>query len=297
MATFGNLIDRTLREWLSPADSQPLATTISAAMTDSATTLSYNGALLSAEEEDLLGPGTVVEVGTELIRVGAVEAASDNLTGLKRGYQGTTAAAHSSGDELTIGPVFPRQVVWDALADAIAGLYPTLAWYKTSAAITTPTSGLHTPTETDIEQPVRFTYQKAGNYGTGAAQLINYGGDKLIFPGVPGGAVGYLLYRARFPRPTAEVQDLETDLGLELSWQQLLMVSAVAYLVAHGDVDVSHVEFLTQQLAVQGYPPRTATAIQRSLLQYRETLLQQARGQQLATHPMAIIQHGAATGW
>ncbi len=297
MATFGNLIDRTLREWLNPPDSQPLVTTITAAMTAGATSVTYNPDLISAEEEDLLGPGTSVEVGTELIRVGAVDAGTNTISALRRGYAGTTAAAHSSGDDLTISPSWPRQVVWDVLADAIAGLYPTLAWYRTSAAITVPTSGLHTPTETDIEQPVRFTYERLGNYGTGAAQLIQYGGDKLAFPGVPGGAVGYLLYRARFPRPTAEADDLETALGLELSWQQLLMVSAVAYLIAHRDIDAAHTEFLTEQLGIQGFPVTSAARVQRALLQYREQLLQQARGQQLATYPVTIEHHGAATGW
>ena len=88
MSTFGNLITRTYREYLRPVEEQePLS---QVANTDSVTggtgisaagtTLQYQAGLFTPEEEELIGSGAVLEVGTELMMVEDINSVAREIT-------------------------------------------------------------------------------------------------------------------------------------------------------------------------------------------------------------------------
>ena len=74
MATFGELIDRTYREYLRPVEEQePLSQvantdsiTGGTGLTAAGTTLQYKSGLFTPEEEELIGAGSVLEIDQEL---------------------------------------------------------------------------------------------------------------------------------------------------------------------------------------------------------------------------------------
>ena len=125
MSNIGNLVDRTYREYLEPMDDLVSYTTLSTGINNSVTTLTFNGDLLSVEEEDAMDAGTVIEINQELMLCTDLNAVTNTVT-VTRGARGTTAAAHTAGDLIKISPPFPRKNVFDAVCDQIKNLYPTL---------------------------------------------------------------------------------------------------------------------------------------------------------------------------
>ena len=123
--TIADLINRTYREYLEPVDSVESYSYITSGISDSATSITYDGNLFSVEEEDALDAGAIIEIGQELMYTTALNAPTNTIT-VKRGQRGTTAAAHSSGDLIKIAPAFPRKNIYDAIVDQIKNLYPTL---------------------------------------------------------------------------------------------------------------------------------------------------------------------------
>ena len=65
--------------------------------------------------------GSIIEIGTELMYVFSVNATNNDAT-VKRGFRGTTAAAHFQGDLVTVNPKFPAQQVLDAINDQLNDL-------------------------------------------------------------------------------------------------------------------------------------------------------------------------------
>lgn len=71
-------------------------------------------------------PAGVLEIGRELLAVRQYDATTGTVSLFPwgRGHRGTTAAAHSAGDLVTVAPRFPRQRILEALNQAVAGAVP-----------------------------------------------------------------------------------------------------------------------------------------------------------------------------
>ena len=95
--TIGDLVDRTFREYLEPMDDLVSYTTLTSGINATVTSITFNGDLLSVEEEDALDAGTVIEIGQELMIATDLNAVTNTVT-VTRGARGTTAATHSAGD-------------------------------------------------------------------------------------------------------------------------------------------------------------------------------------------------------
>ena len=105
------LIDRVYREYLEPMDDLQPYTLLTSGLTDSATTVSFNGDLLTQEEEDIMEAGSVIEIGQELMLCKTLDTVNDQVE-VVRGVRGTTATTHTSGDIMKIAPPFPRKNVF-----------------------------------------------------------------------------------------------------------------------------------------------------------------------------------------
>ncbi len=117
MSTAGALITRASRQLLSGTveERNELATTVTSA--DTSIVLTYD---LGGFRE-----GSVIEIESELMYVWASATATKTLT-VQRGFDGTTAVAHTAGALAVVNPRFPRQQMFDALNADIDDLSSTV---------------------------------------------------------------------------------------------------------------------------------------------------------------------------
>jgi hypothetical protein len=113
MTTAATVIDRTLRQLLSGTVEarNKLVSTITSSDTSVTVTYALEG----------LRVGQVFEIDSELFYIWAADTGTRTLT-VQRGYNGTTAAAHTAGAIVTVNPRFPRAQCLESLNDEISDL-------------------------------------------------------------------------------------------------------------------------------------------------------------------------------
>ena len=100
--------------------------------------ITTSGLTLSVASTDNIGKG-IIEIDDEMMWVDSYDRQSNTVTiaPFGRGYNATTAAAHSANAKITIAPTYPRQAVKRAINDTINSVYP-----KVFAVGSTPVSFL-----------------------------------------------------------------------------------------------------------------------------------------------------------
>ena len=155
MAAVSTLVDRIYRDFLNKPDDLSAFSRLEGAINNSVTSLTYENNLFSAEEENLLGNGALIEIDQELMLVTSANTSTRTLT-VSRGYAGTDAASHADEVNLYVNPTFPRKSVFDALADNIERLYPSL-YNVTTTNVTSNSTFAEVPATTEavvlIEYP------------------------------------------------------------------------------------------------------------------------------------------------
>ena len=119
------LVNRVYREYLEPNDDVQSFTYLTSAIDNTATSIVYNNTVITSEEEDAMSAGNFFEINRELMLITAIDTASTTLT-VMRGARGTDKDSHGINTLIKINPPFPRKNVFDAVADQITNLYPTL---------------------------------------------------------------------------------------------------------------------------------------------------------------------------
>jgi hypothetical protein len=113
MTTAAVVIDRTLRQLLSGTVE---------ARNKLTTTLTSNGTSVVVDYPlEGLRSGQVCEIDSELMYIWATDVATKTLT-VQRGFNNTTAAAHTAGAVITINPRFPRAQILEAVNDELSDL-------------------------------------------------------------------------------------------------------------------------------------------------------------------------------
>jgi hypothetical protein len=292
MSTVGELIDRVYRDYLEAPDDQPVVVTVTAPVTATATEVSYDDSVLAPDEEDLLAPGVLAEIGTELVRITEVDPETNALT-VTRGVNGTVPAAISANAEMTLAPLFPRQTVFDAVADNVVALYPDLARVETTT-ITAASSPVAIPGEMlAIRSAVRLS---SSTVVPVAVELLrsyplSATGIAVQFTGrVPTGESVYLTYETTFDRPTVETDDL-ADFGVEPAWERIVVVGAAAQVIAGRSIEQFSAEFITEQLEREGLPVGAPQQVRDGLVRYHRFLLDQARRGSRAGRTTMVVLH------
>lgn len=113
MTTAATVIDRTLRQLLS--GTIEVRNKLASSVDSSATSVTVTYDLES------LRAGQVCEIDSELMYIWAADVATKTLT-VQRGFNGTTAAAHTSGAIVTANPRFPRAQILESLNDELRDL-------------------------------------------------------------------------------------------------------------------------------------------------------------------------------
>ena len=292
MAAVSTLVDRIYRDFLNKPDDLSAFSRLDGAMSDTTgTTLTYESGLFSSEEENLLGNGALVEVDQELMLVTAANTSTRTLT-VSRGYAGTTAATHADNTNVFINPTFPRKSVFDAVADNIVRLYPTL--YNVTTVNVTSNSTYQEVPATTVEVLTSYVQNATGDKFTSAGieLLRNFAPSStntaVQFYNTSLGKTVYLVVKRKFVRPTAETDDLATTCFLEDEYEQIVMVGAVADIVGATDVDASTQEFITEKLAADNYPVGSGERLRNALLRLRSLLIDEARGNLRSLYPAPV---------
>ena len=194
MAAVSTLVDRIYRDFLNKPDDLAAFSRLDGAITDSDTSLTYEDGLFSVEEENLLEAGALVEIDQELMLVTDANPSTRVLT-VSRGYAGTTAAAHSDKDNIFLNPTFPRKSVFDAVADNIVRLYPSL-YNVTTTNVTSNSTYAEVPAST-VEVLTSYVQNASGEQYTSA-------GIELLRDFPPSTTNTCLLYTSPSPRDVEE---------------------------------------------------------------------------------------------
>ena len=315
------LVERVYREYLEPMDDLQPYTLLTSSLTDSADTVSFNGDLLTQEEEDIMEAGSIIEIGQELMLCKTLSTTLDTVE-VVRGVRGTTATTHTSGDTIKIAPPFPRKVVFDAVCDQIKNLYPTLFAVETKT-VTAKTGYIPMSGATDnyLVQPIKaisqYTDFSAGSDETGiiyagvAVELVdlpnpftytdadgnsqtitytNNGPNKvnaIQVYNVNSGHTVFVTFKKKFVEPTAEDNTL-AEIGLENEYEPIIMAGVAAQVMAGRDIPTATSDYITDQMSTTNFPVNSAANIRSSLLRYQGDLIEQARKDLRARYPEPV---------
>ena len=291
MAAVSTLVDRIYRDFLNKPDDLAAFSRLDGAITDSATSLTYEDGLFSVEEENLLEAGALVEIDQELMLVTDANPSTRVLT-VSRGYAGTTAAAHSDKDNIFLNPTFPRKSVFDAVADNIVRLYPSL-YNVTTTNVTSNSTYAEVPAST-VEVLTSYVQNASGEQYTSAGiELLrdfppSSTNTAVQFYNTTNGKTVHLVVKRKFVRPTDETSDLETVCLIAPEYEQIIMVGAVADIMGATDVDASTQEFITEKLAAESYPVGSGERLRNALLRLRSLLIDEARGNLRSLYPAPV---------
>ena len=318
------LVNRVYREYLEPNDDVQSFTYLTTAIDNTATSIVYNNTVITSEEEDAMSAGNFIEINRELMLITAIDTASTTLT-VMRGARGTDKDSHGINTLIKINPPFPRKNVFDAVADQITNLYPTLYAVETVEAtsgtgytllgsysspgtnnyLVTPIKAISQYTDWSagsdqtgltfkgvavemIDLPNPFTYTDS----TSTERTITYttGPDvvhALQFSGIASGHTCYVTFKKKFVQPTAETDTLAT-IGLEDEYEPIIMAGVAAHMLSGRDIPAATTEFVTDQLGTANFPVGAASNIRNGLLSYQATLLEQAKKDLKARYPEPV---------
>ena len=330
--TIRDLVDRTFREYLEPSDELNSYTAVASAMTSSATTLSFDADLLTQEEEDVMDAGTVLEIDQELLYCTGLDTVNNFVT-VVRGVRGTTADSHDIGAIVKIAPSFTRLAVFNAIKDQINNLFPTLFAVETKelsastgytligtqdapgdsnylvsilSAISQYTDFASGSDSTGVsflpvtcslvELPNPFTFTDAD----GVSRTITYStGPNVVhavqFSGIAQGQTAFVTFKKKFIEPTAESNSL-SSIGLEQEYEPIIMAGVAAQMMSGRDIPSATTQYITEQMAISGYPVGSSNSIRNSLLQYQQLLINQARKYLRAKYPESVSVDGLVYG-
>lgn len=298
--TVGNLIDRLQRDYLYPPTERPLEARVTSTLAAAATTLTLDDGWLPAEAAGSIGPGTIIEAGSELIRVRDYNDTTRVFTNLERGAFGTTDVEHTGPFFVTFNPPYTRLRCFDAIADSIVALWPWL-FGVTSQEITTQAGYIEVPA--DVEEVIEVRYRDSvytddtlTTWPEGAFEFIRRApftdttGKAIVLYGVPTARTAYVTYRHRFSRPTAESHDITaTGNDMEEAWADVILLGALLRVLGTTSIVGSRIQSsITDALESQGFPPAEGERLDRHLVRVYEYLLQTHAARLKITDPGGI---------
>jgi hypothetical protein len=232
MTTFADLVAETSSSLHSYTGVQEQVAWLTADVTSTDTTLPIAGAETATRG--------VTEIGDELVYVHTTTATGLSIAPFGRGYRGTTAAAHSLNDQVTIDPAWPRFEIKRAINQAIANLYPTLYRVKTyDFQLDSVAVGYEIPS--DVEQVLKLEWQQNGdpyklwqpifNWSVDVSSPGSSTGKMLnLFEGVSPGSMCRMVYQAKFGSLINDSDTLES-VGLGDNHIDLIVYAVAARMV------------------------------------------------------------------
>ena len=289
MTTIGQLVDSVFRRYLEPPDGQPATSRFATALPIGDTSFKI-GRFDIREDEELLRQGSVIEAGSELMRVTSY---NDNgkLVTVLRAQFGTEQENHAIDDQIKLSPPYPRSEVLAAVGQNVTSLYPRL-WTVTTEVLGSAGQGVY-PLDDDLAVEVIEVYESAGgpkihnHHGRIISTHPRTGGRALQLNNCTLSSV-WARYRRRMAVPTSEAQTLE-DVGVDEVWANVVMVGAAADILAGRDITAAHVEWVGGVLQAENIPVGTRGQIALSLARYRELLIDRFAKEMAAEDSNSIV--------
>lgn len=271
--TVGDLVNRVYNEWLQPSEEQPTRLTLNADITSSATSLTYTDEMISTEEEELIGPGTVVEINGELILIRAISPTTNTMSSLVRGAQGTIKKSHKAGSIIFVAPNWPRKVILDAVSDSIDDLWPRL-YYTDTLENVSVIKGKYAEVPSETERVLKVFNSKGIELGYQfrSSFPLSSTGKAIILWDVGPVDIDYVL---RPIRPDYEHQSLD-EINVKSSWSGVIALGAVLNVISVRDIESLSTAFLTERLESELVRPNTAQDLRQALTQHYEYRIQKA---------------------
>jgi hypothetical protein len=240
VSTTAQIITRTQRQLLSGVVEE--RNKLSATITATATSCVLTYDLGSVRQ------GSVIEIGSEQVYVWDVIEVSKTLT-IERGFNGTTAAAHTGGSVCTINPRFPRNQILEAVNDELADLSsPVNGLFQVKNLDLTYNSSnrqMNLPGALDIIDliDVRYRYRADDYKQVSSYKLLRNMPTKdfgstfglQIDSDVSNGDIR-ITYKAPFGRVLAEADDLQNISGFPVVAEDILVIGSQIRLMAPREV-------------------------------------------------------------
>jgi len=259
MSTAGALITRASRQLLSGTveERNKLATTVTSA--DTSIVLSYD---LGGFRE-----GSVIEIDSELMYVWTALSATKTLE-VQRGYDGTTAAAHTAGAVAVVNPRFPRQQMLDALnadlddlSSTVNGLFRVVAQdisYNGSDRQINLTSASGVIDLLDVrlryladDYPVIRKVRLQRNLPT--ADFAS--GIAIVFDEAVMAGTLRVVTKREFTRVTAEANDMQTVAFLPVSCEDIIEMGVILRMMNGREIKRNFIESQGDTRRSEEVPP------------------------------------------
>jgi hypothetical protein len=259
MSTAGALITRASRQLLSGTveERNKLATTVTSA--DTSIVLSYD---LGGFRE-----GSVIEIDSELMYVWTALSATKTLE-VERGYDGTTAAAHTVGAIAVVNPRFPRQQMLDALnadlddlSSTVNGLFRVVAQdisYNGSDRQINLTSASGVIDLLDVrlryladDYPVIRKVRLQRNLPT--ADFAS--GIAIVFDEAVMAGTLRVVTKREFTRVTAEANDMQTIAFLPVSCEDIIEMGVILRMMNGREIKRNFIESQGDTRRSEEVPP------------------------------------------
>lgn len=273
MSTVSQLITRAQRQLLSGVVEE--RNRLDGAITATQTTLTIEF------EPGPIRKGTVIEIDSELMYVWAVASGARSVT-VERGFNGTTAAAHSDNTVIISNPRFPRAQILEAFNDDLDDLStPANGLYRVKT-VDIQYNGtdrmVNLPSNNDvidiIDVRIRYTeddypairrYQLVRNlptkdFSSGTALTINEetrSGDVRV------------TYKAPFTRMSRESDDVQAVAGFPLSAEDILIMGAQIRLMSPREIKRNFTESQGDTRRAQEVPAGAVANSINSLIRLR----------------------------
>jgi len=280
VSTLTQIADEVLLNLTSYGMVQPKLAQVSGALDASTTTVTVSSVIGIAAS-------TMVEVGTELMYVLNVDPTNKQLT-VVRGHLSTTAAGHADGSLLNANPLWPRQMVFNAINDAIIGSYPML-WAIDQVTLTpspvvrsyTMDSSVADVYEVAIQDPVTLEWQVMSKwrFDNNRKKLFIQAWLNPVFP----------LQVTFFKRPIAlsPTDDLTLS-GLQASAKKYVVAQVSADLVSRMDNQRLQVNYASADDMDPNRPFGVAAKVTQTLQALANLELQNERKRLTASYPPVI---------
>ena len=290
MTTAATILNRVSRQLLSGTVEE--RNKLAANINDSATSvvLSY----------DLGGfrAGSVFELESELIYIWDADTSSKTLT-VERGFNGTTASAHTSGVLATLNPRFPRAQMFDSLNADIDDLSSTAngLFKVTTLALTYNGSDrqINLTDATNVLEliDVRLRYEPDDYPVIRSSRLQRdlpssdfASGFAIVFDeAIPSGTLR-VRYKTPFTRATSESSDLTSFCGLPSTCDDLVELGVIIRMMAGRELKRSFIESQSDTRRADEVPVGAARDSVGNLLRLRRERITAEAGRLKAQYPI-----------
>jgi hypothetical protein len=203
--------------------------------------------ILNVASTDNIGKG-IVEIDDEMMWVDSYDRQANTITiaPFGRGYNGTTAAAHSSNSKVTITPTYPRYAVKRAINDTVNAVYPKV-FATGSTAVSFLASRTTYSVPADAVQILSMAWQSVGPTKEwlpirqwrwdplAYASAFPTGKSVSIYDNILPGRTMNIIYAHIPTLMTSNTDDFENTTGLPASMKDVVVYGAAWRLSSYVD--------------------------------------------------------------